>query len=314
MWSSGELRLMRDEQGVWQYRSARNPVVHLSCLCWCGDRLVREPYAPPVSRVSFRYWPEDPSLEGSVVCVVLIWSCLYFRCGPEWDLCYHPCGRARASTEPALVCVRVQVATVRLLSPQPLSFPSPSSVAEVDCLCSVLVLCPEVSCPPVYSLGEPLGFLAPLFQELLPLLCLLLLHGLSLSLFQELQLRGVLLLLSRELQLRCASMLLFKEVQLRGVSLLLFHERLPLYLFKGVPRRLQVRLGDLTQWMVIPSRATGVAFVFRVAHMATVRAWYGCAVFQALLGGMVLSPAVGAVPVVTHRCGAWRAPCVLGTG
>ena len=258
---------------------------------------------------------------------MLVWSCLYLRCGPEWDLCYHPCGRARASTELALVCVRVQVATVCLLSPQPLSFPSPSSVAGVDCLCSVLVLCPEVSCPPVCSLGEPLGFLAALFQELLPLLCLLLLHGLSLLLFQELQLHGILLLLSRELQLRGAlmlllqevqlrgvSLLLFQEVQLRGVSLLLFHERLPPYLFKGVPRRLQVRLGDLTQWMVIPSRATGVAFVFRVAHMATVCAWYGCAVFQALLGGVVLSPAVGAVPVVTHRCGAWRAPCVLGTG
>ena len=111
------------------------------------------------------------------------------------------------SAGPALACVRVQVIPGGYLSPRPLFYPSPWPVAGVDCLYPLLTLCPGKACSPVCSLVVLRKLLALLFQELLPLLFLLLPHGLSLLLFQE-----QLLLLQ----------LLLLLLLLHGVSLLLF--------------------------------------------------------------------------------------------
>ena len=137
------------------------------------------------------------------------------------------------SVGPALACVRVQVIPGGYLSPRPLSYPSPWPVAEVDCLYPLLTLCPGMACPPVCSLVVLRKLLALLFQELLPLLFLLLPHGLSLLLFQE-------------------QLLLLQLLLLHCVSLLLFQEQLPLPLLDNVPWGLRGRFGELTQWMVIP--------------------------------------------------------------
>ena len=130
------------------------------------------------------------------------------------------------SVGPALACVRVQVIPGGYLSPRPLSYPSPWPVAEVDCLYPLLKLCPGKACSPVCSVVVLRKLLVLLFQELLPLLFLLLPLGLLLLLFQE-----QLLLLQ---------------------LLLLFQEQLPLPLLDNVPWGLRGCLGELNQWMVIP--------------------------------------------------------------
>ena len=71
--------------------------------------------------------------------------------------------------------------------PEPPAFvlPLPLARGGVDCLYPLLTLCPGMACSPVCSLVVLRKLLALLFQELLPLLFLLLPHGLSLLLFQE---------------------------------------------------------------------------------------------------------------------------------
>ena len=124
-----------------------------------------------------------------------------------------------------------------------------------------------------------------MYHLLLLLLLLLLLHKLLLLLFHELLL--LLLLLLHEL------------------LLLLFQELLLPNLLDEVSWDLRGPLGDLSQWVAIPRWATVSAFVRQVPHLAAVFARCGSAVIGACLGGVVMSSADGAVPVVAHRCGAW---------
>ena len=166
-------------------------------------------------------------------------------------------------------------------------------------------------CPPRWAFlargprgsQSPVGTLdALLVQELL------LSQGVLLLLLFQL-----LLTLHELLVLQIQDLLLLLLLHLLLFKLLLSQELLMPYLLEFISWGRWGTLGDLAQRLSTPRRALDT-LACKVAYLAAVAARYALVVLRAILGGVVMCSAEGTIPDVTHCCGAWWAPCALGTG